>query len=148
MPASIAFWDTSAIIPLYCNQMMSADARRLRRRFDEPVVWWGTHVEVHSGINRLLREGVLNDVQSQTALEKWRRLHARVRRIWPSDRVLGLAVSLTTEHGVRALDAFQLAAALVWCNERTRSRPFVCADKRLSAAAKDAGFDLIEIGYS
>lgn len=145
MPVSIAFWDTSAIIPLYCNQVMSSTARTLRRNFDGPVVWWGTHVEVHSGINRLFREGVLSDVESQRALEKWRRLHLRVRRIRPSDRVLSIAASLTTANGIRALDAFQLAAALVWCNERPRKRPFICADKRLGDAASDAGFDLVEL---
>jgi predicted nucleic acid-binding protein len=145
MPADTAFWDTSAIIPLYCNQIMSPSVRRLRRRFEDPVVWWGTHVEVHSGINRLRCEGILNDVQSQTALEKWRRLHSRVRRIRPSDRVLSVGVSLTVEHNIRALDAFQLAAALVWCNERPRNRPFVCADKRLGDAASDAGFDVVSL---
>lgn len=145
MLADSAFWDTSAIIPLYCNQIMSPSARRLRRRFDEPIVWWGTHVEVHSGINRLLREGVLNDVQSQAALEKWRILYSRVRRIRPSERVLSVSVSLTVKNNIRALDAFQLAAALVWCNERPRNRPFVCADSRLGDAASEAGFDVVAL---
>lgn len=146
MPADVAFWDTSAIIPLFCNQTMSADSRRLRNRFNKPVVWWGTHVEVFSGINRLLREGLLNDVQSKAALGKWVRLYSRASRIRPSETVLNIAASLTAEHGIRALDAFQLAAAIVWCNERPRNRPFVCVDKRLSLAAKDAGFDVIEVG--
>ena len=146
MPADIAFWDTSAILPLFCNQPMSADSRRMRKRFIDQVIWWGTYVEVFSGINRLLREGALNDIQSRAALEKWERLYLRASRISPSETVLNIAASLTAEHSIRALDAFQLAAALVWCNERPRSRPFICADKRLSVAAKDAGFHVIEVG--
>lgn len=145
MPAEIAFWDTSAIIPLYCSQAITQESRRLRRRFKEQVVWWGTHVEVYSGINRLRRNGVLTDVQQQTALGKWNRLRSRARRIGPNDRVLSIAVSLTSEYNIRALDAFQLAAAIVWCSERPRNRPFVCADKRLSTAATDAGFHVIEL---
>lgn len=143
MRANIAFWDTSAIIPLYCNQAISPEARRLRRQFRKPVVWWGTHVEVHSGINRLLREGLLTNVQSQKALEKWKRLYSRARNIKPDDNVLSIAASLPVQHNIRALDAFQLAAALVWCNERPRKRPFVCADQRLADAATDAGFDVV-----
>jgi hypothetical protein len=37
----------------------------------------------------------------------------------------------------------QLAAALVWCNERPRRRVMVCFDERLAAAAEQAGFTLI-----
>lgn len=145
MRDNIAFWDTSAIIPLYCNQVMSPESRRIRRRFKQPVVWWGTHVEVHSGVNRLLRDGVLTEKQSNRALEKWNNLKSISFVVLPDDNVLKLAVSLTTKHNVRALDAFQLAAALVWCSERPRNRPFVCADKRLADAASDAGFDVVEL---
>jgi len=34
----------------------------------------------------------------------------------------------------------QLAAALVWCQERPRRRSFVCFDDRLSLAAEKVGF--------
>lgn len=143
MRTETAFWDTSAIIPLYCNQIMSADSRRLRRRFKVPVVWWGTHVEVNSGIRRLLRDGFVTEIQSRTALEKWNKLRSLARTINPDDRVLMLATSLTAAYDIRALDAFQLAASLVWCREKPKNRPFVCADGRLSDAALEAGFDVL-----
>ena len=143
MSANVAFWDTSAIIPLYCNQAMSSESRRIRRRFKQPVVWWGTHVEIHSGINRLLRDGVLTERQSNRALEKWNNLRSLAFVVLPDDNVLKLAVSLTNRHNIRALDAFQLAAALRWCSEHPRNRPFVCADKRLGDAASDAGFYVV-----
>ncbi len=145
MRANVAFWDTSAIIPLYCHQVMSPEYRRIRRRFKQPVVWWGTHVEIHSGINRLFRDGVLTEKQSNKALEKWSSLRSTAFVVIPDDNVLKLAVSLTTVHNIRALDAFQLAAALIWCRERPRKRQFVCADKRLANAASEAGFDVIEL---
>ena len=145
MSANVSFWDTSAIIPLYCNQVMSAESRRIRRRFKQPVFWWGTHVEVHSGVNRLLRDGVLTEKQSNIALEKWNNLRSIGFVVLPDDNVLKLATLLTTKHNIRALDAFQLAGALVLCSERPRKRPFICADKRLGDAASDAGFDVVEL---
>jgi predicted nucleic acid-binding protein len=46
----------------------------------------------------------------------------------------------TDRYGVRAADAVQLAAALVWCRERPNRRPFICVDERLCRAATEAGF--------
>ncbi len=145
MRTETAFWDTSAIIPLYCNQIVSPDSRRLRRRFRGPVVWWGTHVEVYSGIRRLLRDGFVNEIQGRAALEKWGRLRSSARIIKPDDKVLRIAASMTATYEIRALDAFQLSAALIWCSEKPRNRPFVCADKRLSDAATDVGFALVQL---
>lgn len=135
MKTEIAFWDTSAIIPLYCNQVMSPESRRIRRTFKLPVVWWGTHVEVHSGLGRLLRDGLVTAKQFKKALEKWENLRSSALVVLPADNVLDLATSVTTRYDLRALDAFQLAAALVWCREKPRNRPFICADNRLAIAA-------------
>lgn len=145
MKTEAAFWDTSAIIPLYCNQVMSSDSRAVRQRFSALAVWWGTHVEVHSALNRLSREGVQSELQTKSAFEKWARLRSSARIIKPDDNILGMAASLTADNGIRALDSFQLAAALVWCRERPRNRPFICADKRLGDAADQAGFDVVSI---
>lgn len=145
MRTEIAFWDTSAILPLYCNQAVSPESRRIRRRFKQPIVWWGTHLEVHSGIHRLLREGLLTKKQSTKSLEKWVSLRSLALIVKPDDDVLELAVSSTEKYALRALDAFQLAAALVWCKEKPRNRPFICADTRLGNAAIDAGFDVISL---
>ena len=62
-----------------------------------------------------------------------------------TERVLSIAVELPEKFGLRALDSFQLAAALEWCSERPRNRPFVCADKRLGNAADEAGFDVVSL---
>jgi uncharacterized protein len=46
-------------------------------------------------------------------------------------------------HGLIAADALQLAAALVFCDERTESFPFVCLDDRLAAAARKERFPVL-----
>jgi hypothetical protein len=62
--------------------------------------------------------------------------------IVPLCRVRTIAEDLPDRHGVRALDAMQLAAALVWCHERPNRRPFICLDERLSSAAVAVGFTI------
>ncbi|HQZ81847.1 MAG TPA: type II toxin-antitoxin system VapC family toxin [Pyrinomonadaceae bacterium] len=145
MPAEVAFWDTSAIIPLFCNQVTSIETRRVRQKFNELAIWWGTHVEVYSGVNRLLRERAISRDQSQASLAKWNMAYSISRIVQPEDKVLQLAIQLTCDRNIRALDAFQLAAALAWCREKPRNRPFVCADKRLGDAANDAGFKVVSL---
>jgi hypothetical protein len=62
--------------------------------------------------------------------------------ILPSERVRSLAEELPDQMGLRAAEAMQLAAALVWCRERPRGRPFVCLDRPLATAAAHLGFSL------
>jgi hypothetical protein len=63
--------------------------------------------------------------------------------VLPSGRVREIAEGLPEQYGLRALDSFQLAAALVWCREQPRGRLFVCCDVRLADAATKAGFDVL-----
>ena len=106
------------------------------------VVWWGTSVEVRSALERLDREGLMVDRGLEEARKRLGALRQSWEEILPSERLRSLAEGLTEKYPLRALDAFQLAAALAWCNERPRHRPFICLDARLSRAAEQAGFDV------
>ena len=57
---------------------------------------------------------------------------------------LGAALTLlcSSPRALRAADAFQLAAALVWCKERPNRRLFVSFDNALADAAEAEGFDV------
>jgi hypothetical protein len=46
-------------------------------------------------------------------------------------------------HPLRAADAFQLAAALLWCEEDPSRETFVCLDDRLLEAARREGFRIL-----
>ena len=63
--------------------------------------------------------------------------------IAPSNRVRERAGRLLATHPLRAADALQLAAALVWCDEAPQGETFVCLDERLSAAARREGFAVL-----
>lgn len=138
-----AFWDASAVVPL-CAPADAPPRPQLLRDY-EPVVWWATPVEVVSAIARLQRQGFLGSVQAQVALRRLALLRNAWREVQPVDQVRELAQLQLERYELRAGDALQLAAALVWCNERPRRRNFLCADRRLSHAAERAGFNVIEV---
>ena len=114
--------------------------RALFRRFGKPVVWWGTTVEVLSALTRLREEGQLSLRELTAGIRRWEQLETIVREVTPTEQVRRLARALPMTYRIRTLDAFQLAAALAWTQERPRQRPFVCLDKRLAQAAVQAGF--------
>ncbi len=145
MKTEIAFWDTSAIVPLCVLQDTTIAAQKRHREFPSKILWWGSVVEVRSSFARLSRTGELEDRNYDKAVLKWSSISIRGRDVPPSQNLLDIAIELPAKWGLRSLDAFQLAAALVWCNEKPRNRPFVCADKRLGEAASDAGFDVVSL---
>jgi hypothetical protein len=46
-------------------------------------------------------------------------------------------------HPLRAADALQLAAALMWCDEAPTGETLVCLDDRLRDAARREGFAIL-----
>jgi uncharacterized protein len=144
MRRSLAFWDASALVPLCIHDVTSSHAQSRLRAF-LPVVWWGSLVEVHSAIARLHRMGKLKDVERQGALARLTMLNQGWREILPTDEVRSLATRLLDMHDLRPADSLQLAAALIWCQQRSAKRPFVCEDRRLAKAAVEAGFSVLQL---
>lgn len=138
----MAFWDASAIVPLCCSQPATLQGRRLHRELKRIVVWWGTPLEVRSALARLVREGQLAPDDRARAVDLLTRLRVTWDEILPSEKVRTLAEDMPDTHGLRAADAAQVAAALVWCRERPKGRTFVCFDQRLRSAASTLGFSV------
>ena len=143
MRTEAAFWDTIAKVPVCCVQEFSSQVRRTYRNFKKPVIWWGPPVGMHSAFGRLHRTGVLTVRQTSGALRLWENFRANSRTVIHHERTTLLAEELSGQYELRSLDAFQLAAALVWCKEKSRKRRFICADSRLGEAATRAGFDVV-----
>jgi len=140
-----AFWDTSAIVPLCCWQPKTQAANHAYRLFPKMAVWWATGVECCSALNRLEREQQLTareKQQSLGALEKYRALWAEVA---PLNVVRDTAEQLLGRHGLRAADALQLAAALVWCNAHPKGKTFIGGDGKLLDAAEKEGFTVVRL---
>jgi hypothetical protein len=143
MKTNNAFWDTSAIVPLCTPQDSSFRARQLQRKYKRIFVCWETLVEIHSALNRLLREGKSTKDGHERA---WNQV-AFLQKAWtempPTDKLRNRAVDLLESYPLRAGDALQLAAALIWCNGKPRNRVFVCFDLLLADVAAQAGFTVI-----
>ena len=138
-----AFWDTSAIVPLCCHQDASQEMHRIARRIKRVAAWWGTTVEAQSAFSRLVRDGKMTARGLKQTVARLDVQRTSWIEVLPSDRVREIAETLPEQYGLRALDSFQLAAALVWCKEQPRGRWFVCCDVRLAEAATKAGFDVL-----
>lgn len=143
MPTNTAFWDTSAIVPLCCRQAASVRARQLRRSYARVAVWWGCPVEAQSALQRLWAGQVLSAAELQWGLHRLETMRQVWLEVRPQEPVRVLAEALPAQYGLRALDAFQLAAALVWCQSQPRRREFVCFDDKLAEAAEQAGFTVV-----
>ena len=139
-----AFWDSSALVPLCIREAGSRQAQLHLRKFDL-VVWWGSLVEVHSAICRLHRAKEISDANKQGAVARLRLLSRAWREVLPDDQIRELASESLDKYSLRAADALQLAASLVWCLKQPSRRNFICADRRLAQAADAIGFFVLEI---
>jgi hypothetical protein len=99
-------------------------------------------VEARSAMARLVNEGNMSVTGLQQAVARLEAQRSSWLEVAPSDKVRNLAAEMPDRYGLRALDSFQLAAALVWCRERPRGRLFVCCDVVLVNAAVGAGFEI------
>src|SRR5215471_18632744 len=84
--------------------------------------------------------GCLTSVFPQPARSRLESLLDSWREILPTEPVRELACVQLERLPIRAADALYLGAALIWCNQKPRGRLFVCNDRRLGDAARQAGF--------
>jgi hypothetical protein len=136
------FWDTSAIIPVLLPEPRSAALTEALAADREVTVWWGTPVECLSAIYRRHRESPVPAPLLTEALSRLRALVEDADTVTPTDEVRRRAGRLVAAHPLRAADALQLGAALVWCEEQSHGEVFVCLDDRLREAARREGFSL------
>ena len=122
------FWDASALIPLCLDQLQTASLRKLAEEDEAIVAWWTTPVECYSAFARLRREDLLNSTEEEQARTVLTALAAEWTQIEPSRVVGEQAGRALLLHQLRAADALQLAAALVWSRGQTTGHHFVCLD--------------------
>ena len=136
-----AFWDASAIVPLCVGQAGSGFAREALRS-KSIAVWWGTPVETASAFARLVCAGELDQRDLRMTMTRLAALRGMWIEVQPSEGLRALAEGLIERHPLRAADALQLAAALIWSRRRPQKRSFVCLDGRLADAAGKEGFSV------
>jgi len=139
----VRFWDTSAIVPVCVAEPASAKVRRLVEEDPSIVVWWATRVECLSALARRRREGRLAAPAEAQARQVLLALAGVWSEIVPSERLRQRTERLLSLHALRASEAFQLAAALLWSRGETTGEAFVSFDERLREAAGREGFRIL-----
>ena len=137
------FWDTSAIVPLCVQEPTSSVVKDVLIRDEDMVVWWGTRTECISALTRQVREGTLTPLGERNARYVLNTLTQSWTEILPSEALRGTAERLVAVHPLRAADALQLAAALVWCQGATTGQGFATFDRRLREAGRREGFKVL-----
>ncbi len=136
------FWDSSAIIPLCVKEPLTDIMLALAGEDANLVVWWGSAIECCSSLARLRRDGIITGKQEDLLRDLLQRMEGHWTLIEPMDEVRSHARRLLLRHPLRAADAMQLAAALVWADGNPDQHGFVCLDQRLRGAARSEGFSL------
>ncbi len=137
------FWDSSAIIPLCLKEPASEAVQKLAEKDEDLVVWWATRVECISAMARRRREGGLAIQAERQARAALTALAEEWSEVQPAELVRHRAERLLMVHSLRAADALQLAAALIWTEEATSGTEFVCLDQNLREAALKEGFTVL-----
>ncbi len=134
------FWDASAVVSLCMSDPSTLAVRRIAEEDAAITAWWGTVVECHSALFRLRRQGDIGASEVDRARQVVVRLAEGWSEVLPSHEVRDQALRALSLHQLRAADAFQLAAALVWTEGHPQGRHFVSLDTRLRDAARAEGF--------
>jgi hypothetical protein len=137
------FWDSSALVPLLVAERRSAELTSVLTSDREVTVWWATPVECLSAIYRFHRDQPLSQTALALAIERMRALVEDADTVAPTDQVRRRAGRIVATHSLRAADALQLAAALVWCEEQPSGETVVSLDDRLRGAASREGFSVL-----
>lgn len=137
------FWDASAITPLLVSESRSDDAAELLRADRQMVAWWGTRVECVSALRCREREGKIDAAGVGAAIGLLDALSGSWSEVQPSSAVRAGAERALAVHALRAADATQLAAAVVWRGDSLASAEFACFDERLADAAAREGFTVV-----
>jgi predicted nucleic acid-binding protein len=137
------FWDTSALLPLCLKEPQTEKVQDLVRQDGDLVAWWGALIEGYSALARLRGEQVLTGEEELQSRQVFLRLSSQWTEVRPSNLVRDQSSRVLLLHPLRAADALQLAAALVWAGSQIPSLEFVCLDQRLREAAAREGFQVI-----
>lgn len=137
------FWDSSGLLSLLAGQPGGRDVKPLIDDDSGVAIWWGTSVELVSGICRLRRESLIDEAEMAKLLLKAEKLSQEADQVEPTEEVRQTAIRVLRVHVLRAADAMQLASALVWTEHRPTGTGFVCLDNRLREAASREGFTVL-----
>lgn len=136
------FWDSSAIVPLLVQQPSSRLTDGWFVDDAQLAIWTLSVVEITSALWRLVREGRLDELAAREAEARAAQLVAASHVVVDVNAARTVAQRVLRVHPLRAGDALQLAAALLWAGGQQHARVLHTLDDRLAAAARREGFEV------
>ncbi|HVV49202.1 MAG TPA: type II toxin-antitoxin system VapC family toxin [Polyangia bacterium] len=137
------FWDASALVPLVVEEALSEKVRAWIAEDDEIALWALTRLELASAIERRFREGRLDGAQRSAALRRATGFADAAHEVTDLLAVRTKAMALLARYAIRAADAAQLGAALVFAEPDPASLTLVVLDRRLAEAAAREGLGVV-----
>ena len=114
-----------------------------RREDPEIAVWALTALELAAGLERRCRLGNAEQDNRRAVFERLDGWAGHWLEISDLVAVRRRARPLLARHSLRAADAAQLAAALVFAEDDPTGKSFVCLDRDLAHAAEREGFRVL-----
>ena len=141
---SLAYFDTSVLVKNYIQEAGSTRVRELLGTY-EFVSSAIAPVELRSAVRHRHRQGEMTKQHYTSILTRVKQDRAFWQLVEPVPPVLAKAEELVVAHDVRALDAIHLASAIVIQDSIGTPLPFVTADERQFAAARDCKLETIAV---
>ncbi len=132
----IAYFDTSAVVPLLVNEPGSDGAAALWDGAERLVGVSLVYAEARAALAQAARLGRLDVADLRRAVDDLAFLYAQLDRVAVTDDLVVQAGELAERHALRGYDAVHLAAGLLVADADV---VFVTGDKALGQAAHESG---------
>lgn len=139
---TVAYFDTSAIVPLIIEEAGSPVARRAWQEAERVVSARIAYAEAHAALAAAARLGRLDRSDLRPALRELLERYEELDLVEISDALVRRAGALAEEHALRSYDSIHLAAATLALNDEL---VFVAGDGGLCEAAKRLGLEVIRL---
>ena len=143
---TLLYLDTSALVKLYVYESGTPRMLELASASDNQLTLSDlTQIEFHSAVRTRQRAGDLDKTVSESLLDRFDHdLDEVFTRQAINGYVIDLAAGLVERYPLRAYDALQLAACLIFRTAAAEEPVFVCADTELLAAAVSEGLTTLD----
>ncbi len=135
----ICYLDASALVKRYVAEPGSEQVARLFREAEALGTVILTRTEVMSSLAKGVRMGLLAEQDAQSARQQFTAEWPHLMRLQVTELIAEQAGSLAWQHGLRAYDALQLAAAQTWQQALGLPVLMVVFDRHLWRAAERSG---------
>lgn len=115
----------------------------LLQRDPEMAFYWGAPLECASLLVAAQRQQRISPADLQKARNVLDHLRHLAFEVQPTEVVRARALRILSVHALRAAAALELAAALIWCKERTQGAGLVSLNEPLRLAATLEGFRVL-----